>query len=166
MIKYCNYDIVYQEIPNKISLAVNITNCPIKCKGCHSDYLASDFGDELTENAIDSLIDDNYGINCFLFMGGDNDTHSLGLLSEYIYKTYGYLNIAWYSGRDTLSEVPVTDYVHMDYIKLGHYDELLGPLNSKSTNQRLYDMRNLGQSPVILPGTKINGMDITNKFLK
>jgi hypothetical protein len=32
------------------------------------------------------------------------------------------------------------DIGRFDYIKLGHYDNELGPLNKKTTNQRLYQV--------------------------
>ena len=39
MLKYVNTDIVFQEIPDEVTLAVNISNCPCRCPGCHSQYL-------------------------------------------------------------------------------------------------------------------------------
>ena len=49
-LKYINYDIVFQEVPNEISLVFNISGCPHKCEGCHSKYLW-----EYTGNLIDYL---------------------------------------------------------------------------------------------------------------
>ena len=42
MIKYYNAMVVFEEIPNEITLAINITNCPCHCKGCHSQFLWED----------------------------------------------------------------------------------------------------------------------------
>jgi|GEM_PF-3426577 len=42
---------------------------------------------------------------------------------------------AWYSGR---SELPKEMIAHFDYIKIDPYIKDKGPLNSKTTNQRLY----------------------------
>lgn len=47
MIKYYNTDIVFQEIPGEVTLAINLTRCPFKCKGCHSTHLQQDIGEEL-----------------------------------------------------------------------------------------------------------------------
>ena len=47
MLKYADYDIVFQEIPNEVTLAINISNCPNRCVGCHSPYLMEDVGEEL-----------------------------------------------------------------------------------------------------------------------
>jgi anaerobic ribonucleoside-triphosphate reductase activating protein len=70
MLKYVNYDIVFQEIPNETTLAINISNCPCHCKGCHSSYLAEDIGEPLTERVLEKLIRENKGITCISFMGG------------------------------------------------------------------------------------------------
>ena len=69
MIKYAPDDtsVVFEEIPDEITLAVNISNCQHNCPGCHSPYLRMDFGEELTETAIDELIKKNSGITCFCF---------------------------------------------------------------------------------------------------
>ena len=39
MLKYVNTGIVFQEIPDEVTLAINISNCPCRCPGCHSRYL-------------------------------------------------------------------------------------------------------------------------------
>ena len=65
MIKYKNYMVVFEEIPDKVTLAVNITNCQNRCVGCHSPELRENIGNELTTNEIDKMIKENDGINCF-----------------------------------------------------------------------------------------------------
>ena len=71
MMKYYNMEMVFQEIPDEISLAINITNCPNLCEGCHSPHLREDIGDELTIDAISENMNEH--ITCILFMGGDGD---------------------------------------------------------------------------------------------
>ena len=44
MLKYVNTDVVFQEIPDEVTLAINISNCPCHCPGCHSRYLWEDIG--------------------------------------------------------------------------------------------------------------------------
>ena len=39
MLKYVNCGIVFQEIPDEVTLSINISNCPCHCPGCHSNYL-------------------------------------------------------------------------------------------------------------------------------
>jgi anaerobic ribonucleoside-triphosphate reductase activating protein len=43
---------------------------------------------------------------------------------------------AWYSGRKELP--PEINPAHFDYLKTGPYDAACGPLNVRTTNQRLY----------------------------
>ena len=139
MLKYVNYDITFQEIPDEITLCINISNCPCHCKGCHSAYLAEDVGKPLVGMVLrEDLINKNKGITCVAFMGGDSSPESINNLAEYIKTWPGleYLKIAWYSGRQELSKE--IDLKNFDYIKLGPYIEELGPLNHKTTNQRMY----------------------------
>ena len=100
MLKYIDANIVFQEVPDEISLAISITNCPNHCPDCHSKYLWEDTGDELTEEALDShiskYIDD---ITCVCFMGGDRDKHEVYRLAGYVHKKYPKLKIAWYTGQ-------------------------------------------------------------------
>ena len=73
MLKYLNTDIVFQEVPDETSLAINITGCPCRCPGCHSPYLWADTGRPLDANAIDCLMAEHgKGITCICFMGGDD----------------------------------------------------------------------------------------------
>ena len=50
LLKYSNYDVVFQEIPGEVALAINITQCPHHCDGCHSAVLAGDFGNYLRDD--------------------------------------------------------------------------------------------------------------------
>ena len=52
MLRYADYDIVFQEIPDEVTLAINLSNCPNHCKGCHSAYLMEDVGEPLTEENL------------------------------------------------------------------------------------------------------------------
>ena len=72
MLRFADYDIVFQEIPDEVTLAVNLSNCPNRCKGCHSAYLMEDVGDPLTEESLSMLLQ-KYGksVTCVCFMGGD-----------------------------------------------------------------------------------------------
>lgn len=44
MLKYRDIAIGLQEIPNEVSLVINIANCPFKCKGCNTKHLWEDSG--------------------------------------------------------------------------------------------------------------------------
>ena len=137
MLKYVNTGIVFQEIPDEVTLAINISNCPCHCPGCHSHYLWEDIGLPLDTDAIDNFIC-RYGtdITCLSFMGGDVDPVGVNQLAQYIHEEYPEFKVAWYSGR---LRVPHTvNKKDFDYIKVGPYIKHLGSLKSPTTNQRLY----------------------------
>lgn len=140
MLKYVNYDIVFQEIPNEVTLAINLSNCPNGCKGCHSPHLMGNVGEELSVDMLAGLLE-HYGssITCVCFMGGDAGSQDVFGLARFI-KASSSLRTGWYSGRD---ELP-SDTACFDYIKLGAYVEELGGLKSRTTNQRLYKILDSG----------------------
>ena len=107
----------------------------MRCPGCHSPFLQTDMGEELTTEVIEALLADNFGVNCFLFFGEGQDDESFLDLAWYIRDNHPDVEIALYSGR---TEVPHSYWRVFNYIKLGPYIEKLGPLNHRTTNQRLY----------------------------
>lgn len=138
MLRFVNYDIVFQEVPGEVTLAINISNCPNRCKGCHSAYLMQNIGEPLNEDALDRLLH-KYGaaITCVCFMGGDAAPEEVEYLSLYLRKqTNGQLKTGWYSGKPALPEH--CSFHHFDFIKLGPYIEHLGGLDTPGTNQRFY----------------------------
>lgn len=154
MLKYVNTGVVFQEIPDEVTLSINISNCPCRCPGCHSQYLWQNIGKPLTPITLDSFIRD-YGedITCICFMGGDSEPEYLNTLAKYLHREHPELHVAWYSGR---SRVPSTvNKADFDYIKLGPYIEHLGCLKDRTTNQRLYK-RAVGD----------DFQDITDRFWK
>ena len=137
MLKCCSYDVVCQEIPDEITLAVNISGCPNRCPGCHSPWLWEDEGEDLTEELLSALMD-RYAsaVTCFCFMGGDADPAEVERLARRIRDAYPHLKTAWYSGRESLPDG--FDLKVLDFLKLGPYKAELGALKSPSTNQALY----------------------------
>lgn len=135
MLKYVDAKVVFAEVPDEVTLAINISNCPCQCKGCHSSYLAQDIGKPLTMVPLFNLIESNEGISCVSFMGGDSEPEKVSGLAWAVKKKYN-LKTAWYSGRQELSND--INLFNFDYIKLGPYKEECGPLNSRTTNQRMY----------------------------
>lgn len=152
MLKYLNTQVTFAEVPDEITLCINITGCKNGCKNCHSSYLAQDIGTELTFNEVRKLIKKNSGISCIALMGGDAEPDKVNTLASFITNHYNSIKVAWYSGRQELSNS--IDLFNFDYIKLGPYKEEFGPLDSRTTNQRFY---------------KVSGrelVDITSKFWK
>ena len=137
--------VVMEEIPDRVSLAVDISNCRGNCVGCHSPFLKQDVGEELTAEIIDRLVADNFGVNCFLFLGEGQDPLAILSLAAHV-RELG-LDVALYSGRE---EVEDEFWEAFDYLKLGPYRPECGPLNKRTTNQRLYH----------------HGKDITERFWK
>jgi anaerobic ribonucleoside-triphosphate reductase activating protein len=137
MLKYVNTGIVFQEIPDEVTLAINISNCPCHCPGCHSRYLWEDVGLPLDTEAIDAFVN-QYGneISCIAFMGGDAEPTSVNRLAQYIHEEHPQFKVAWYSGRIRIPRGVVR--ADFDYIKLGPFIKHLGPLKQTTTNQRLY----------------------------
>ena len=135
MLKYVDTKVTFSEVPNEISLCINISNCPCACKGCHSSYLAENIGEELNSFSLKELISNNKGITCISFMGGDSSPSKIDALAQWVKINYP-IKTAWYSGRQELSkDINLNNF---NFIKLGPYIEDLGPLNSKTTNQRFY----------------------------
>ena len=135
MLKYVPQmtSVVIEEIPNRVTLAVEISNCQGNCVGCHSPFLKTDIGEELTEQVIDALVADNFGVDCFLFLGEGRDLDALQRLAAHVRRKG--LAAALYSGRTAVED---EIYQAFDYVKVGPYIEKYGPLNSRTTNQRLY----------------------------
>ena len=135
MLKFWNYDIVFAEVPDHTTLAVNLTGCPLRCPGCHSPHLREDVGDPLDDDALAALLA-RYGsrVTC---------------VAREIRRLCPALAVAWYSGRDVLPDL--IDRRAFDYIKLGGWVESLGGLASETTNQRMYRILADGTAEDITP---------------
>lgn len=133
MIKFDSCKVTFQEIPTEVSLTFSITGCKNNCAGCHSPHLKKDDGKELTEKLLDNLIKQNKYITCVTFLGGDRKEiiNLLNICKNNNKKT------ALYSGKNTVDN-NIKQY--LNYLKLGEYNQELGPLISKTTNQRLYNL--------------------------
>ena len=86
-------------------------------------------------------------------MGGDINPTEINAIAKYIKQKYRTIKIGWYTGRTTISRQ--IDIKFFNYIKVGPYIKHLGPINSKTTNQKMYRVEN---------ESILN--DITNKFWK
>lgn len=154
MLKYVDSKVVFAEIPDEITLAINISNCPCHCEGCHSPYLADDIGEPLDLQHLTDLIDSSRGISCVCIMGGDANPNEVDDIAQDIKEYYPELKVAWYSGRQELSkEIELENF---NYIKLGPYIKDKGPLNCRTTNQVMFEID-------VIQG-KVFKKDITAKF--
>jgi len=164
MIRYVKEDttVAFAEIPNETSLCLNISNCQNSCVGCHSPYLKKNIGEYLDYAELDKLAKENEGITCICLMGEGNDFCDIIHYGAYIHNILG-LKSAVYSGREDIPEAAYWDV--FDYIKIGPYKAEFGPLNSKTTNQRLYHHNGEKEAEIEINGVKHQGWtDITHKF--
>ena len=131
-IKYVSTCIALQEVPDEISLIINVSGCPHRCEGCHSQYLWEYRGNYIVDD-ISTLIEANKDyISCVCLMGGDYNIPELNLIMEYI--SHHGLKTCLYTG---LNYIP-TGLMMLDYIKIGSYKKELGGLDKLTTNQRFY----------------------------
>lgn len=150
MLKYLNTPVTFAEVPDEITLCINITGCPNRCPGCHSQFLWEDNGEDLTQSTLEQLIRDNSGVSCVCLMGGDQDPEAINFFGGII--KHSGKKSAWYSGKSEIAnEINLNNF---DYIKIGPYIEEKGGLSNPNTNQKLYK----------IIGTNLE--DITYKFWK
>lgn len=145
MLKQVNFSIVFQEVPDEVTLAINISNCPNNCVGCHSEFLKEDIGEPLSvESLKNTLTPYKDTITCVAFMGGDNDPVEVQHLAKWVLSNYnGMIKTAWYSGK---SHLPKNfDASAFNYVKVGPYISEFGPLNATTTNQRMYRIEPNGE---------------------
>ena len=152
--KYVDTLVSFSEIPDEITLCINISNCPNKCERCHSSWLQKNIGIELNNYELYDIINKNSGISCVCFMGGDSNPEEINNLAIKIKSKN--LKVGWYSGNSEISDK--INIKNFDYIKIGPYLKDKGPLSDKNTNQKMYE---------IIHFTGMNSLkDITYKFWK
>lgn len=135
-LRYLSTAVVLQEVPDEISLAVNITGCPNRCPGCHSPELQQDIGEPLTEENLLMEIRAHDGITCVCFMGGDADPEQVRTLIRYVHELG--LKACVYSGMKPIKAFHEYARTEAEYIKGGPYVKELGGLASSTTNQVFY----------------------------
>ena len=136
MLKYLKVQELFQEVPGEITLGISISGCTIHCKGCHSRELWEDKGIPLDVETLCGLLNQHQGVTCLCLLGGEHDIDSLIELFMYAHKR---VKTAWYCGLDMIPKDKRGILDYLDFVKLGHYDQDLGGLDSPTTNQRLYE---------------------------
>lgn len=130
--KYWQYTIAFQEVPDEISLAFEITGCKNNCEGCHSPHLQSDTGQELTFDLFKKIVGKYVGlITNVLFMGGEQ-YKELKQYLDYV-KSLGIKTTLYTGSCDVEYDIKHS----LDYLKTGRYIPELGALDAPTTNQRL-----------------------------
>ena len=118
-LKYINYAIVFQEVPDEISLAINISGCRYRCRGCHSKHLWEYKGNYLLED-LEDIINSNEFITCVCFMGGDQNMKELEEAIS-ICKKHN-LKTCLYTGNENIKNFTKI-FPWLDWIKIGRYDD-------------------------------------------
>lgn len=140
MLRYVDVLVTFSEVPDEISLCIDISGCKIHCKECHSSYLWQNIGGDLTLKVLDDLILSNNGITCVCIMGGSDYNHLVQLMKKI--KTFYRLKTAWYTGENNINPYIMSNVMFFNYIKTGSYNSRNGPLTSKTTNQVFYEVIN------------------------
>ena len=161
MLKYFDFAIVFQEFPEEIALAINITNCPCHCEKCSEPWLQQDAGTELTEEELDKLITTHKGITLVGFMGGDNDHERIKVLTNYIHEKYN-LKVGMYSGFDSL-DINLLDC--LDYYKIGRWIFPKGEVSSW-WKQNCGPIKFTFSNQLMFKKIKNHWVNITNEFRK
>lgn len=132
-----NYDIVFQEVPNHISLAFYVCGCPLRCPGCHSPELWTEkTGFPLTLSLYKSLLVRYQNkADCILFLGGEWHAQELiQLLAEARSLNF---KTALYTGLEDVSDEIKSQ---LTFLKTGPWRGDLGGLSSPQTNQVFRDL--------------------------
>jgi anaerobic ribonucleoside-triphosphate reductase activating protein len=130
--------VLFQEVPDHISLAFSVAGCPIKCEGCHSsETWDTSWGNELLDSHFLKLLKRYQGfINCVVFFGGE--WHPDALIQKLKIAQQRGLKTCLYTGFDN---IPQRIKAHLDFLKTGAYIEKLGGLDSPMTNQVFTDLK-------------------------
>ena len=137
-IYYTEVDLSPYEVPNEQSLCIYISGCQQVCQNCHyPDLRKANYGEPLVD-FFEKLIELYfYQATCICFLGeGENTPQSRRELTIFAKQASKMgKRVCLYSGRDVEPENWMNVF---DYIKVGSYQQFLGPLDSPSTNQVFY----------------------------
>lgn len=128
-------NVVFQEVPNEVSLSFSIAGCNHNCKNC--SWKNIDIKPrELTDSEYINLLNKYKGyVSCILFLGGewnkDKLIYNLKLAKDYGFKT------CLYTGNNDVDQ-DIKQY--LDYLKVGPYIEERGGLDNPNTNQKFIDL--------------------------
>ncbi|MDO5679899.1 MAG: anaerobic ribonucleoside-triphosphate reductase activating protein [Pelistega sp.] len=149
--RYSHEQVVWLEVPNEVSLAYQISGCPLRCKGCHSaDTWKLGVGQELSREYLNSRLKQYQGlISCVLFLGGEWQVDELIARLQQVKQ--GGLKTCLYTGFEQV-ELAEEIIPHLDYLKTGRWMAELGGLDSPTTNQRFVQLS--------------TGADLTHLFRK
>ena len=155
--KYIYNGILFQEIPDEITIGFTLLGCTRHCKGCHSSkYWDINLDPEIGYTFyVTNIIRDVYSnpmnnaATTVCFFGGDwNCSSFFDVVLDFKYdmyrnSSYHKYKLAWYTGLDEYKAINDITIELFNYIKVGEYNKELGGLRSKTTNQKLFKTREL-----------------------
>ncbi len=138
MLYYTETGLSHTEVPGEAVLCIYLSGCLFRCKNCHYPALQRpNYGTPLKKHYRDLIALYQHQATCVCFLGEGAGTNAeREEFRAYVnYAKRRGLKACLYSGRDTIIE----PWMHLfDYIKLGSFQEALGPLDSIRTNQKMY----------------------------
>ena len=148
MLYYTEVHLSPLEVPYETAICIYLSGCRNRCAHCHYPELQqTDYGDPLRRYYAEILAAYAPMATCVCFLGeGRNSREEHQEFQQHCHaaKQYG-LRTCLYSGRDVGIESWMDCF---DYIKLGSFQEQLGPLSSPRTNQKLYRKRPSGYEEI------------------
>lgn len=129
--------ILFQEVPDEVSLAYTVYGCPIQCRGCHSRDSWDLNGGAFLSAEMFSMHLKRYQsmVTCVLFFGGE--WHPDALIAKLKIARQKGLKTCLYTGAD---RVPLRIQNNLTYLKTGPWQPKRGGLQSKTTNQKFLEL--------------------------
>lgn len=133
---FFNKDVVFQEVPNEVSLSFAIAGCSNNCKNCSWQNVKMQ-RKPLSANVFENYLKKYKGLaSCVVFLGGDWKPRTL-LNRLKKAKEYGFKTCLYTGKNDVSAEIKE----QLDYLKVGPYIEELGGLASEKTNQKFIEVK-------------------------
>lgn len=129
--------ILFQEVPDEVSLGFTVTGCSLMCKGCHSTdtwsrYAGAPLSKDLFITYLKQYAD---FVSCVIFFGGE---WQQGKLIEMLDIAHTFkLKTCLYTG---LVQVPQEIRKRLTFLKTGPWIKELGGLHKITTNQKFIEV--------------------------
>lgn len=133
--------VTMNEVPDHLAFYIEMGNCKQKCKGCHSPHLWNTVDNPMSIEELEFLAYDaiNKGANAIVLMGGTTNGIPYPHLVRLIDKLSQIAPVCLYSGSDDYKQdMLIAITTQLTWLKIGSYQEELGGLSSKTSNQKFY----------------------------
>lgn len=134
--KIYSTEVSFAEVPDEISLLVNVAGCDLNCPGCHWNEIQDKKIFNFTIDDLMAEIDKNLPlITTVCFMGGE--WHHRQLLSMLRATRERNLSTCLYTGKKSVT-CDLKD--NLDFLKTGKWIASRGGLDAETTNQVFMDL--------------------------